>query len=96
MPHQFHCEQHGPKALPRQVWFDANPQVASIEIGNVVFGLAIGVSMEEDVVVLIEEELEDGPDIEEVIAMEVLVILENGSEDVYDATDASIKEPDED
>jgi hypothetical protein len=77
------------------VWFDADPQVASIEIGNGVFGLAAGVSMEEDTVALIEE-LGDGPVIEEVITMVVPVIVENGSEDISDTTDASITEPEED
>ncbi len=36
VPHQFHCEQQEPKALPRHVWFDIKPQVASIDTGILV------------------------------------------------------------
>lgn len=34
MPHQFHFEQQEPKALPRQVRFDAKPQLALRDTGT--------------------------------------------------------------
>ena len=97
MPHQFHCEQQEPKALPIQVWFDTAPHVASIEIGSVLFRLRVGIPMveEEDGVVLVEKELEDWQVVEEVVAMVMLVRVEDGSEDVSNAIDAGSTEPGE-
>jgi hypothetical protein len=48
---------------------------------------------EEDIVILVKEELENGPVVEEAVAIAVVVIVENGSNGTYDAADAGITEP---
>jgi hypothetical protein len=68
-----------------------------IEVGSEVFWLCTGVPTEEeeDVVVLVGE-LENRPAVEEVMAIVVLAIVEDDSDDISEVTDAGSTEPEED
>jgi hypothetical protein len=96
MPHQFHCEQHDPKELPIQVWFDAEPQVASIEIDNVAFWLPAGVSaVDGEIVLLIEVELRFSGIVEKVVARVTIAVVEVDSENGFVTKDTGSIESDD-
>ncbi len=75
---------------------DVEPQVASIEMGNVAFWLTAGVPVVEgDIMVLVEVELGFSRLVEEVVDSMVMVVRDVDSESVFVTTDTGRMEPNE-
>jgi hypothetical protein len=76
------------KSCPYRFWFDVEPQVASIETGNVAFWLLAGVSaVDGNIVVLIEVELRLSGIVEKIVAEVAIAVVEVDSENIFVTTD---------